>query len=74
MLIKCDELEEKLSPQELRDREEYLDELRAYIRRAARNGGVTAQVHPSFPQRAKKTDPRVDMEVITGMACVPDPQ
>jgi uncharacterized protein with von Willebrand factor type A (vWA) domain len=72
MLEMCDRLEMRLTPREREDRERPFADLRQYIRRAARSGGVSAPFAPrSFPKRGSK-DIRVDLEVITGMACVPD--
>lgn len=72
MLEKCDRLEAQLTPRERKDREQPLADLRQFIRRAARSGGVWAGGPPkSFPKRGSK-DIRVDLEVITGVACVPD--
>jgi hypothetical protein len=74
MLSFCDELEGKLSEREKRDREQPLVELREYIRRIAKSGGISANPRPhkkSFLKRGSK-DIRVDLEVQKGMACVPD--
>ena len=74
MLNFCDELEGKLSEREKRDREQPLAELREYIHRVARSGGISANPKPHkkpFLKRGSK-DIRVDLEVQKGMACVPD--
>lgn len=74
MLSFCDELEDKLTDSEKRDREQPLASLRDFIRRAARAGGITASPQPfqkSFLKRGSR-DIRVDLEVQKGMACVPD--
>lgn len=70
-LARCDRLENQLTTRERKDREQPLTELRRYIRAAARRNGVSAPVHKSFLKRGSK-DIRVDLEVIKGMACVPD--
>ena len=71
MLQKCDSLERQLTPSEARDRAEPFGRLRMYIRSAAQCGGVCAPLKKSFLKRGSR-DIRVDLEVITGMACVPD--
>jgi hypothetical protein len=74
MLNFCDELEGKLSQREKEDREQPLTELREFIRRAARAGGISANPYPfkkAFLKRGSR-DIRVDLEVHKGMACVPD--
>ena len=75
MLSFCDELEGRLTEREKRDREQPLTELREYIRRVAKFGGISANPRPhkkSFLKRGAK-DIRVDLEVQKGMACIPDP-
>jgi hypothetical protein len=71
MLRKCDSLERQLTPSEAWDRAEPFQRLRMYIRSAAQCGGVCAPLKKSFLKRGSR-DIRVDLEVITGMACVPD--
>src|SRR4051794_27755440 len=71
MLQKCDELEELLTAKEKTARKKLLAELRRFIRAAARCGGVAAPVSKSFLKPGSK-DIRIDLEVIAGMACVPD--
>ena len=71
MLGKCDSLEQRLTPSEARDRVEFLQRLRNFIRNAAQRGGIDAPLKKSFPKRGSP-DVRVDLEVIKGMACVPD--
>lgn len=71
MLRNCELLEQQLTPIEARDRVEPLQRLRNYIRNAARRGGVNAPLKKSFLKRGSP-DIRVDLEVIKGMACVPD--
>lgn len=71
MLGKCDSLEQRLTPSEARDRAEPLQDLRDFIRRASQCGGVYAPLRKSFLKRGSR-DIRVDLEVIQGMACVPD--
>jgi hypothetical protein len=72
MLNLCDRLEASLTDREKKDREEPLRQLRRFIRVAAKAGGVLAPVSRSWYKRGSK-DIRVDLEVVTGMACVPDP-
>jgi hypothetical protein len=71
MLGMCDSLEQRLTPSEARDRAEPFRRLRDFLRRAAECGGVYAPFSKSFLQRGPR-DIRVDLEVIKGMACVPD--
>lgn len=71
MLKKCDQLEGQLTDREKEDREKPLADLRRFISSAARAGGVAALHRKSFLKRGSK-DIRVDIEVIKGMACVPD--
>jgi hypothetical protein len=50
-------------------------QLRAFIRAAAENGGLSADqgvVKKSFPKRPLD-DIRVDLDVFKGLACVPEP-
>jgi hypothetical protein len=72
MLDLCDRLEAQLTAREQKDREQSLRQLRRFIRAAARAGGVSAPVSKSWYQRGSK-DTRIDLEVVTGTACVPDP-
>ena len=72
MLALCDRLEAQLTTREQKDREQPLRQLRQFIRAAARAGGVSAPVSRSWYQRGSK-DSRVDLEVVTGTACVSDP-
>ena len=71
MLQKCDSLDRQLTLSEARDRAERFQRLRTYIRNAAQCGGVCAPLKKSFLKRGSR-DIRVDLEVITGMACMPD--
>jgi hypothetical protein len=71
MLQLCDDLEAELTDREKQDRKQPLEQLRRFIRSAARGGGVSAPVSKSFLKRESR-DIRTDLEVITGMACVPD--
>jgi hypothetical protein len=71
MLRMCDDLEAKLTEREKNDRAQPLAQLRRFIRSAAQGGGVSAPVSKSWLKRGSK-DVRIDLEVITGMACVPD--
>ncbi len=64
------ELESRLTPAQRQERESGFQQLRDFVRKAARAGGAP---------RIKKTFPipvvqriRVDLEVITGLAAVPD--
>lgn len=69
-----DRLEQSLKPKERAARELALQQARAFIEKAARAGGVTAPVSRSHPiYRKEKGDIRIDIEVITGSAFVPDP-
>ncbi|MBE9142245.1 hypothetical protein [Planktothrix mougeotii] len=67
-------LKNQLTPSQLREREESFKKVDKYITRAANAGGVDAPVSKSF-LNFPKTDSkiRVDIEVITGKAFVPDP-
>ncbi|HZT81292.1 MAG TPA: hypothetical protein VFA26_13775 [Gemmataceae bacterium] len=71
MLGKCDQLEAKLTDREKADRQEPLARLRRFIREAAKGGGVKAPTSKSFLKRGSKNI-RIDIEVIKGLACVPD--
>jgi hypothetical protein len=71
MLRLCDVLEAQFTEREKRDRDQPLAQLRRFIRSAAQGGGVSAPVPKSWLKRGSK-DIRIDLEVITGMACVPD--
>ncbi|MGH7172350.1 MAG: hypothetical protein ACRELG_18900 [Gemmataceae bacterium] len=71
MLKMCDDLEVKLSEREKNDRAQPLAQLRRFIRSAAQGGGVSAPVSKSWLKRGSK-DIRIDLEVVKGMACVPD--
>lgn len=73
MLVKCDRLEGRLGTKEKRDREEAMARLRRFIANAAVGGGVEAPVSKSFLKSGSK-DVRIDLEVIKGRACVPDPE
>lgn len=75
MLRKCDALEGQLTAQERTLRQEALSQLRAFIRTAAEKGGLNADqgvFKKSFPRRPLG-DIRVDLDVLKGSACVPDP-
>ncbi len=70
---KVDTLEESLTLIERDSRKEGFQQVRDYINRAAKAGGVNAPVSKTFPNRSKgRSDVRVDIEVITGKAFVPD--
>src|SRR5690242_5335882 len=66
-----DRLEARLTPKERRIRERGFAQLRRAVEHAAKTGGVWARCIRSFPQ-PPLGDIRVDLEVITGRACVPD--
>lgn len=72
MLQMCDRLEAQLTARERTDRALPLAQLRRLIQSAARGGGMVAPVSKSFLKRGSG-DIRVDLEVIKGRACVPDP-
>jgi hypothetical protein len=72
LLALCDALEMQLTATELADRALPLAQLRRFIRAAAQAGGVTAPVSRSWLKRGSK-DIRVDLEVISGSACVQGP-
>jgi hypothetical protein len=72
MLDLCDRLEARLTAREKKDREQPLRQLRRFILAAATAGGVSAPVSRSWYQRGSK-DIRIDLEVVTGTACVRDP-
>lgn len=72
MLEKCDLLEEQLTPPELRDREQPLADLRRHIRHLAAAGGGWAPIAKTFRKRGARAI-RVDLEVIAGAICLPDP-
>src|SRR5260370_32567867 len=65
-----DELEAKLTPAEKKYREEAFGQARAFVRNVPAPG-LSARTSKSFP-RNTAGDIRVDIEVIAGLACVPD--
>lgn len=65
-------LEAQLTPQEKRIREKGLAQLRKAVENASKSGGFWARQSRSFP-KPPMGDIRVDLEVITGRAAVPDP-
>ena len=71
MLKMCDDLEVKLSEREKNDRAQALAQLRRFLRSAAQGGGMAAPISKTWLKRGSK-DVRIDLEVIKGMACVPD--
>lgn len=71
MLEKCSLLETKLSKSERKDREESLRKLRAFLQIAAGRGGIDAPCSKSWKKRGSK-DIRIDLEVHSGRAAVPD--
>ncbi len=66
-----DRLEARLTPRERKIREKGFAQLRRAVEQAVRAGGIWARCIRSFPQ-PPLGDIRVDLEVITGRACVPD--
>src|SRR5438067_3024446 len=76
VLRTIDVLEARLTPKERREREQPFADLRRYVRNAAAAGGISASDRPvkkSFLKRGSR-DVRVDLEVLKGSACVPDPE
>lgn len=71
MLQFVDALEAQLSKTELKDRAIPLRKLRQFIQAAAASGGVGAVSKHWY--KPGSDDIRVDLEVIDGQACVPDP-
>ena len=68
-----DQLEEKLTPKERRDREEALGKARQFIDRVARAGGISAPSRQTFPRVQKEgLQIRVDIEVVAGRAFIED--
>ncbi len=66
-------LESQLTATELEDRVDPLRKLREFIERAAKAGGISAGGPPRSWYKRGSRDIRVDLEIIKGMACVPDP-
>jgi hypothetical protein len=64
-------LEAQLTPQEKKIREKGFAQLRKAVENAAKAGGFWARQSRSFP-KPPVGDIRVDLEVITGRAAVPD--
>lgn len=71
MLRLADALEAQLTDTEKKDRAIPLRKLRQFIRAAAKAGGIGAVSRHWFQPGSK--DIRIDLEVIDGQACVPDP-
>jgi hypothetical protein len=74
VLAIVDLLEGKLTPKQKRDRAEPFADVRRYVQKAGRAGGLWAHPRPhrkSFPKRGS-ADIRVDLDVLRGRACVPD--
>lgn len=66
-------LYEDLSPAERRDREAAFADAHEYIDRGAKAGGVTAPTKKTFvPRNARRGQLRVDIEVLAGLAFVPE--
>jgi hypothetical protein len=61
-----------LSPAEAVARETAFEQAHAFVDAAASAGGVDAYTPKSFPQPPNRGGIRVDIEVITGTAFVPD--
>jgi hypothetical protein len=73
MLARCDLLEAQLTTRERRERAQPMRELRRFIQNAATSGGISAPVSKSFLKRGGR-GVRLDLEVITGRACVAEPE
>ena len=71
MMAMVRELEAKLTPTEQRDREFAFEQLRRFIRRVAAKGGTTAFPSKSF-KPSSRGEIRVDIEVLKGIAGIPD--
>ena len=71
MLKMADDLEAKLTEREKNDRAQPLAQLRRFIRSAAQGGGISAPVSKTWLKRGSR-DIRIDLEIVKGMACVPD--
>jgi hypothetical protein len=71
MLQFCDQLEMQLTDREKQDRIQPLAQLRRCVRSLAAVGGVSAPFSRSWLKRGSK-DIRIDLEVRTGSACVPN--
>jgi len=67
-----DDLEASLTKAERKARQKELDKARKFIRDAGKAGGIDAPVSKTFLAKGTK-DVRVDIEVISGKAFVPDP-
>ncbi|MEB3338174.1 MAG: hypothetical protein VKJ46_11970 [Leptolyngbyaceae bacterium] len=66
-------LEQSLTIPQSQARKEAFQQARNYIERAEKAGGVSAPVSKTFPNLLKDgSNVRVDIEVITGQAFVPD--
>jgi hypothetical protein len=70
VLRMIDSLEALLTPAEKRQREEALRQAREFVQKVP-PPGLDAGTRKSFPRR-NRGNIRVDIEVIAGMACVPD--
>jgi hypothetical protein len=66
-----DRLEARLTPKEKRIREKGFAQLRRAVEKAAKTGGFWAERPRSFPKPPER-DIRVDLEIITGRAAIPD--
>lgn len=71
MLRYCDDLEAQLTKSERNDRTIPLRKLRTFLRAAAAAGGVGPVSRHWY--KPGSDDIRIDLEVLDGMASVPDP-
>ena len=71
MMAMVSMLETRLTPSELRDRKTAFEKLRAFIRRAAAEGGTEILPSRSFPYPPVHGI-RVDIEVFKGTSAVPE--
>jgi hypothetical protein len=67
-----DELRSRLSPWEQRLRALAFDLAHRFVDQAAAAGGAWSRISKSFPPNLRRDAPRVDIEVILGVAFVPD--
>lgn len=67
-----DDLWQQLTLVERKEREEGFRQARRFVVAAAAASGVDAVVIVSFPKPKLKGGIRVDIEVRTGRACIPD--
>lgn len=74
MLALLDKLQEKLPPAEQKVRERCFEQARAFIRARAAEGGIQAPCSKTWRNPKLRGGVRVDLEVETGWAAVPDTQ